>query len=192
MFTLPSTTSSATASATTASATTANTNTTTTIQTGTLPQTSKYKNGLYPPSTSSSSNEMNYNMIDALLETEKQRNKTEAWNKLDKTQKTLNLHAFAEKYGKEHGLPMKEIKHLKSFFSDCLDKAKLQKTKDVVYDKEKHEIISVPSLFFNTTNRAFTLRSLDTKRVSTLKSLTPKRVGSNVALSTQDEIETGI
>ena len=189
MFTLPSTTSSATSSAT-ASATT--TNTTNTIQTGTSPQTSKYKNGLYPPTTSSNTNEMNYNMIDALLETEKQRNKTEAWNKLDKTQKTLNLHAFAEKYGKEHGLPMKEIKHLKSFFSDCLDKAKLQKTKDVVYDKDKHEIISVPSLFFNTTNRAFTLRSLDTKRVSTLKSLTPKRVGSNVALSTQDEIETGI
>lgn len=191
MFTLPSTTSSATANATTSSAT-ASTNTNTTIQPGTSPQTAKYKNGLYPPSTSSGTNEMNYNMIDALLETEKQRNKTEAWNKLDKTQKTLNLHAFAEKYGKEHGLPMKEIKHLKSFFSDCLDKAKLQKTKDVVYDKDKHEIISVPSLFFNTTNRAFTLRSLDTKRVSTLKSLTPKRVGSNVALSTQDEIETGI
>jgi hypothetical protein len=140
------------------------------------PQISKYKNGLYPPSTSSGSNEMNYNMIDALLETEKQRNKTEAWNKLDKTQKTLNLHAFAEKYGKEHGLPVKEIKHLKSFFSDCLDKAKLQKTKDVVYDKDKHEITSVPALFFNTSNRAFTLRSLDTKRVSTLKSLTPKRI----------------
>jgi hypothetical protein len=177
MFTLPSTTT--------------NTNTTQTTA-GSLPQPSKYTNGLYPQTTSSSSNEMNYNMIDALLETEKQRNKTEAWNKLDKTQKTLNLHAFAEKYGKEHGLPMKEIKHLKSFFSDCLDKAKLQKTKDVVYDKDKHEIISVPSLFLNTTNRTFTLRSLDTKRVSTLKSLTPKRVGSNVALSTRDEIETGI
>jgi hypothetical protein len=190
MFTLPSAT----------ATTNTNTTQTTIIPTGSPPQTSKYTNGLYPQTTSSSSNEMNYNMIDALLETEKQRNKTEAWNKLDKTQKTLNLHAFAEKYGKEHGLPMKEIKHLKSFFSDCLDKAKLQKTKDVVYDKDKHEIISVPSLFLNTTNRTFTLRSLDTKRVSTLKSLTPKRVGSNVALSTttsvatttEDEIEMGI
>lgn len=137
----------------------------------------KYKNVLSPQTTPySNTNEMNYNMIDALLETEKQRNKTEAWNKLDKTQKTLNLHAFAEKYGKDHGLPMKEIKHLKTFFSDCLDKAKLQKTKDVIYDKDKHEITSVPALFFNTSNRAFTLRSLDTKRVSTLKSLTPKRI----------------
>ena len=168
MFTLPSTTSNATTNAT------ANTNTT--IQPGTSPQTAKYKNGLYPPSTSSSTHEMNYNMIDALLETEKQRNKTEAWNKLDKTQKTLNLHAFAEKYGKEHGLPMKEIKHLKSFFSDCLDKAKLQKTKDVVYDKEARELSSIPALHFNVDKHNFTLRILDTKRVSTLKSLTPKRV----------------
>jgi len=121
------------------------------------------------------SNEMNYTMIDQLLETEKQRNKTEAWNKLDKTQKTVNLHAFAEKYGKEHGLPVKEIKHLKTFFSDCLDKAKLQKTKDVVYNKETREITAIPALHFNSTTHTFTLKMLDTKRVSTLKSLTPKR-----------------
>lgn len=153
----------------------------------------KYKNSMYSNNTITPlSNEMNYNMIDALLETEKQRNKTEAWNKLDKTQKTLNLHAFAEKYGKEHGMPVKEIKHLKSFFSDCLDKAKLQKTKDVVYNKDTREITSIPSLFFNTTNRAFTLKSIDNKRVSTLKSLTPKRIGiaPPTMEDTTDEIES--
>ena len=138
-------------------------------------QASKYKNVLYPQTTTSHSNEMNYNMIDALLETEKQRNKNEAWNKLDKTQKTLNLHAFAEKYGKDHGLPVKEIKNLKSFFNDCLDKSKLQKTKDVIYNKDTREITSIPSLYFNTTGRAFSLKTIDSKRVSTLKSLTPKR-----------------
>ena len=121
------------------------------------------------------SNEMNYTMIDQLLETEKQRNKTEAWNKLDKTQKTVNLHAFAEKYGKEHGLPVKEIKHLKTFFSECLDKSKLQKTKDVAYNKDTREITGIPALHFNTSTHTFTLKMLDTKRVSTLKSLTPKR-----------------
>jgi hypothetical protein len=147
--------------------------------TETSPQLSKYKNvipGMMLPNNGmGDSTDMNYNMIDELLETEKQRNKTDAWNKLDKTQKTLNLHAFAEKYGKEHGLPVKEIKHLKSFFSDCLDKSKLQKTKDVVYNKETREIISIPALYFNNTNRAFSLKQMDPKRVSTLKSLTPKR-----------------
>jgi hypothetical protein len=119
---------------------------------------------------------VNYNTIDSILEKEKQQNKTETWNKLDKTVKIQKLHAFAERYGKEHGLPMKEIKHLKAFFIECLEKAKLQKTKDVVYNKDTHEITSIPALHFNSEKKNFTLRILDAKRVSTLKSLTPKRV----------------
>lgn len=114
--------------------------------------------------------------LDKLLETEKQQNKVDAWNKLDKTLKTQKLHMFAEKYGKDNSLPVKDIKSLKQFFLDALEKNKLQKTKDVVYDKEKGVIQSIPGLFFNITNRAFTLKNMDLKRVSTLKSLTPKRI----------------
>jgi hypothetical protein len=120
-------------------------------------------------------NEMNYNAIDMILEKEKIHNKNETWNKLDKTEKIQKLHIFAEKYGKTNNLPIKEIKSLKMFFIECLEKQKLQKAKDVVYDKEKKEIISIPSLFFNTTSHNFTLKIMDSKRISTLKSLTPKR-----------------
>ena len=128
----------------------------------------------------STADTMNFSCLDTLLEKEKQHNKTETWNKLDKTVKIQKLHGFAEKYGREQGLPMKEIKGLKAFFVECLDKSKLQKTKDVVYDKETHEITSIPALFFNMEKRHFTLRIVDTKRVSTLKSLTPKRL-NNIA-----------
>lgn len=117
-----------------------------------------------------------YSTVDSLLEREKQHNKTESWNKLDKTAKIQKLHGFAEKYGREHSLPVKEVRNLKMFFIECLDKNKLQKTKDVIYDKEAREIDSVPALHFNNEKHNFTLRILDTKRVSTLKSLTPKRV----------------
>lgn len=135
----------------------------------------KYKNiiNLFPGSTET--NEMNYSTIDNILEKEKQHNKSETWNKLDKTVKIQKLHVFAEKYGKENNMSVKDMKSLKAFFIDCLEKNKLQKTKDVNYDKEKREIVGIPSLFFNTTNRNFTLKILDAKRVSTLKSLTPKR-----------------
>lgn len=136
--------------------------------------TNKYKN-ILQQTNSNYSNEMNYNMIENLLEKEKQKNKTEAWNKLDKTVKIQKLHAFSEKYGKEHNLSVKDIKALKAFFIECLEKNKLQKTKDVNYDKENREIISIPSLFFNISNNNFTLRNTDPKRISTLKSLTPKR-----------------
>ena len=126
--------------------------------------------------TTYTSNEMNYNAMDLLLEKEKQHNKTESWNKLDKTHKIQKLHSFAEKYGKQHNLPVKDIKSLKMFFIECLEKMKLQKAKDVVYDKENQEITSIPSLHFNVTNHNFTLKIMDSKRVSTLKSLTPKRI----------------
>ena len=59
-----------------------------------------------------------------------------------------------------------EIKALKQFFTICLENDKLTKTKDVIYDKEKHEIVSIPSLFFNATNKKFTLR-INEKHVST-------------------------
>jgi hypothetical protein len=139
----------------------------------------KYKNIINIFPGSNETNAMNYNIIDSLLEKEKLHNKTETWNKLDKTIKIQKLHIFAEKYGKENNLPVKDIKSLKSFFIDCLEKNKLQKTKDVTYDKEKREIISIPALFFNVSNRNFTLKILDAKRVSTLKSLTPKRTTLN-------------
>jgi hypothetical protein len=119
---------------------------------------------------------VNMNAIDKLLENEKQKNKCDTWNKLDKTVKTQKLHAFAEKYGKDHNYSAKDVKMLKTFFTSCLEQSKLQKTKDVVYDKDSGEIISIPALFFNSVSHSFTLKIIDTKRVSTLKSLTPKRV----------------
>jgi hypothetical protein len=133
------------------------------------------------PFVSDIQNEVSYQMIDTLLETEKQRNKVDNWNRLDKTTKIQKLHSFAEKYGREHSLPSKDVRSLKSFFNDALEKKKLQRTKDVIYDKELHEISSLPALHFNVATRAFTLRILDLKRVSTLKSLTPKRVTEEVA-----------
>lgn len=131
----------------------------------------KYKNII----TNSDTTESTYFAIDNILENEKITNKNESWNKLDKTVKIQKLHIFSEKYGKEHNIPMKEIKNLKLFFNESLDKNKLQKTKDVNYDKEKGCILSIPALTFNQTNRCFTLKNLDVKHVSTIKSLTPKR-----------------
>jgi hypothetical protein len=131
----------------------------------------------------SSTDTKDQNVLDNLLEREKQQNKSEAWNKLNKTVKTQKLHIFAEKYGKDNSLPAKDVKSLKHFFIEALDKNKLQKAKDVLYDKEKGIIQSIPALFFNTNQRVFTLKNMDVKRVSTLKSLTPKRVVSTESLA---------
>ena len=144
----------------------------TNVKKETVPYINKYEN-------SKSENSISINKLDLLLEKEKMSNKSEQWNKIDKTVKTQLLHSFAEKYGNDNKLPAKEIKNLKLFFSDCLNKGKLQKNKDVNYSRDNQQILSIPSLFFNSEKKNFTLRIMDNKRVSTLKSLTPKRTGNN-------------
>jgi hypothetical protein len=150
------------------------------------PTTAKYKNILNQQPIDT---ESNYQSIDDLLEKEKIHNKSEIWIKLDKTIKIQKLHHFAEKYGRDHSLPIKEIKSLKMFFVNCLEKNKLNKTRDVLYSKDNGEISAIPALHFNQTNRNFTLKITDPKRVSTLKSLTPRRItGKNMEM--EDELNT--
>ena len=121
------------------------------------------------------SSEINASELDILLEKEKIRNKGDVWIKLDKTVRNQLLQEFADKYGKEHSLSSKDLKLLKTFFKICLDKNKLNKSKDVAYNRENRVITSIPALHFNQVTKNFTLKILDNKRVSTLKSLTPKK-----------------
>ena len=136
----------------------------------------KYKNYITAsgsiPSSSTDSNSTE--KIDELLEKEKQNMNSEPWNKLDKRLKIQKLHAYAEKYGRENSLPLKEVKALKTFFSECLTKDKLAKVKDVDYDREHGVITNISTLCLNVGTRTFTLRNLE-KKVSTLKMLTPKK-----------------
>ena len=60
---------------------------------------------------------------------------------------------------------------LKMFFIKTLEKGKLNKIREVQYDLDKQEVLTVPGLFFNQTTKNFTLRNMDPKHVSTLKSL---------------------
>jgi hypothetical protein len=137
----------------------------------------KYRSILSNPNLTTlySNQAISSDKIDTMLENEKQYNKTESWNKLDKTQKILKLHIYAEKYVKDNKLSHSDMKMLKHFFIECLEKNKLQKAKEVIYDKDSQEVTGIPALFYHSLNRNFTLRVVDPKRVSTLKCLTPKK-----------------
>lgn len=110
--------------------------------------------------------------IDSFLEKEHQQNKADTWNRLHKTTKIQKLHAFAEKYGSTHHYNIKEIRQLKQFLSESVDRKKLQKAKEIKYNKDTGEIIDIPGLLFNSHTNQFTLR---VDRVSTLKRLTQKK-----------------
>ena len=137
----------------------------------------KYKtmllNGVPLPETKSSNDLSN---LDKFLENEKNNNVNEPWCKLNKTIKTKKLQDYVENYKQENNLSNEESELLLTFLKDCLDRKKLQRVKDVVYDKENGIIKDIPALFYMKTSKHFTLKNVD-KRVSTLKSLAPKKSG---------------
>jgi hypothetical protein len=135
----------------------------------------KYKtmllNGVQIAETKSSNDLSN---LDKFLEAEKINNSNEPWCKLNKTIKTKKILDFVEIYSKEKGLDEDETKILTTFLKDSIDKKKLSRVKDVIYDKVNGIVKEIPALIYTKTNKHFTLKNLD-KRVSTLKSLAPKK-----------------
>lgn len=135
----------------------------------------KYKtmllNGV-PTNETKSSNDMSN--LEKFLEAEKTNNGNEPWCKLNKTSKIKKLSEYVENYSKTNSLDQEEVKHLTAFLKDSLDKKRLSRVKDVIYDKVAGLIKDVPALAYNKSTRHFTLKNID-KRVSTLKSLAPKK-----------------
>jgi len=127
--------------------------------------------------------------LDKFLEDYKVNNENEPWSKLDKTVKTKKLLTFAEKYTIENNLDENENNLLIKFLKDCLDRKKLQRVKDVNYDKTNGEIKDVPALFYNKPTKHFTLKNID-KRINTLKSLPPKKTRGTIKNKIIDETET--
>jgi len=146
-----------------------------------------YSSNANHASASALSQEESQEAIDHILEKETQKNKTESWNKLNKTMKIQKLNHYAEKYATDHKYSERELGNLKTFFLESLERGKLQKTKEVIYDKDQQQIEEIPGLFYHQHNHNFTLKIIDTKRVSTLKSLTPKRIVDRPKLTIQEE-----
>jgi hypothetical protein len=135
----------------------------------------KYKTMLLngnPLQETKSANDMSN--LDKFLEDEKNNNVNEPWCKLNKTVKTKKLLEYVEKYKIDKCLDDEEEKLLTTFLKDCLDRKKLLRVKDVIYDKTNGSIKEIPALAYTKINKHFTLKNMD-KRVSTVKSLAPKK-----------------
>ena len=90
------------------------------------------------------------------------------WTKLDKSIKLRKLAKFAKNYN------TKNKDALKYYLFQCLERKKLQRTKDVIYDITTGSIKQIPGLSFNKNSNKFTLKRVD-KKGSTLKGLAPKK-----------------
>ena len=140
----------------------------------------KYKTMLLngnPLQETKSSNDISN--LEKFLENEKNNNDNEPWCKLNKTIKTKKFIEFVELYKKEKDLDENECKLLIAFLKDALDRKKLQRVKDVVYDKLNGIVKEIPSLTYVKSMKHFTLKNMD-KRISTLKSLSVKKANGTI------------
>ena len=103
----------------------------------------------------------------------------EQWRKLTKSSKLLKLQLFAEEYKNNNDLTTEEYEIMFDFLKDALEKKKLQRIKDIIYDKQTGIIKEIPGLVFVKQKKHFTFRIVNEKRVSTLKSLGPKKSSKN-------------
>ena len=111
--------------------------------------------------------------INDFLDEETKLNNKDIWTKLNKTNKIRLLYEYAELYGNENELNHLQVKSLKQYLKNCLERKQLQNLKDVLYNKEEQKITSIPNLNINK-DKKFTLKRSE-RRPSTLKSLVPAK-----------------
>jgi hypothetical protein len=116
----------------------------------------------------------NMSNLDHFLAGEKKNSSNEVWTKLDKTTKIIKFDEFVTEYCNENKYTNEEKVELNLFLNTNLDRKRLLKAKEVIYDKETGKIKSIPALMYNGATKKFTLKRCE-KRQSTLKSLAPKK-----------------
>lgn len=95
----------------------------------------------------------------------KSTNEYKPWNKLSKNEKKKALKQFAKE---------QDNKQLANFLLRCLDRHKLTKNTEVIYDIETGKITKIPNLTYYSSKKMFSLRNKE-KKDSTLKNLSKLR-----------------
>tara|TARA_B110000444_G_scaffold256539_1_gene293074 strand:+ start:409 stop:969 length:561 start_codon:yes stop_codon:yes gene_type:complete len=116
----------------------------------------------------------NISNLDNFLNQERQKQNVQPWNKLGDGAKLKKISIFIDEYAIKNNVSASDKIKLYKYLKKCMERRKLQRVKDVQYDKEKGKIISIPGLKFNSKSSKFTLKNID-KKGSTLKSLAPKK-----------------
>lgn len=121
------------------------------------------------------------NTMNQLLSKETLNHQKEVWTKLTKTSKISKLQEYAVLYSQNNKV---DFNDLFTFLSSCIDRKKLLKNSEVIYDVDEQKIINIPNLSFISKTKKYTLKRPE-KRQSTLKSLTNKK---KIVISDTDEI----
>lgn len=117
-----------------------------------------------------------YSSIDKVSEalnkkTGEEYDSAKTWNKLTKMDKVEKINNYVDiELKKMFSLKDNERNDVKNYLKNCLDQKRLQRIKDVKYDKDTQTIQNIPGLQMKINTRKFTLKHSDRKN-STLKNL---------------------
>jgi hypothetical protein len=118
-------------------------------------------------------NDMNILRLEKFFEADKLQNEHESWRKIEKEVRHKKLIQYASRYIAENELGADDEACLILFFKECIENNKIQKVRDVDYDRKAGEIKNVPGLHYNRSERRFTIKHHD-KRLSTTQNLPTK------------------
>ena len=125
-------------------------------------------------------NETMDNSLDDYLNMEKKSDENKPWAKLEKATKLKKIVQYIKNKKTSHK------KELKQYLFQCLERKKLQREKDVIYDISLGKITDIPGLKFIKKKNKYTLKSVDYKG-TTLKNLAPKRRRKKVKIDIKDK-----
>jgi hypothetical protein len=117
----------------------------------------------------------NMDTLEKFLDESTETSKTERWNRLDLTMKLHKVREYISKYKEENSLSDEETDVLFKYLKDCLDKKKLTRVKDVVYDNDEDKLVSIPGLQYNKVSKKYTIKNTDSKKSSVLSRLPQKK-----------------
>ena len=147
----------------------------------------KYQTMLLNQKTEKKETQPNILNIEKFLEKEQKNNIMKPWNKLGKGIKLKKIYEYVDNYLKDNSKKEYEIP-LKTYLLECLERKKLQKKKDVIYDSENNKIKDIPNLYFNEKKKKYSLKRCD-KKSSTLKSLPTRKNKSAIKKSIRKKRE---
>lgn len=121
-------------------------------------------------------NQVSETKVNTFLMEELNNHKKQQWNKLTKTEKIKKTNTFVDLVLKdEYTLTIPECIQAKRYLNTLIERKKMTKNAELVYNEETGMIETIHILLFNCSSRKFTLNK-EMKKKPTSKSKTVKKM----------------
>jgi hypothetical protein len=135
----------------------------------------KYKTMIMTGTNIEPTMDTNEEKINMFLSMDMEKNKKGVWSKLSKTEKVKKIKNYVKTtLLKEYNLTETEISTATKFFSLLMDRKKLSKNNELIYNQEVGLIESIEGLSFNIETRKFTINcEKPAPKKKTVKNIAP-------------------